>query len=542
MAQRSDVPFNVKILNLTPERLRGLKPVRALDISAGASSQFHEDGLFSVSIFGKMGDERRGQRFSYIDIHVSVFHPVIYRSLLQLKRLYGGIMSSTEYAIWNDEIKDFERASSINGQTGYHFFLSKWKEIEFGKSKSVIREENSKLIAKYKDIALTSKIIVMPAGKRDIEIEDGRKKEDEINSFYRKLLSLSNTVTSAAVEHNPEIINSARYSLQINFNHLYDYIENMVQGKSKLLMGRWASRRIMNGTRNVITAMDTSSAYLGAPGALNFNNTVIGLYQAMKAAMPRARYYIRNGFLQQVFRDVGAPVRLVNKKTFESEEVQLRPQYYDRWMTDEGIEKVMTSFSDEDIRHKAIEIEGRYLGLIYKGPDGTFKIIQDINEVPDTRSKKDVSPLTFCELLYASTHACLQGLPLLVTRYPVTGVGSVVPSQAYVKTTIRSESRKELGPNWEPLDDVAVAREFPLRGVAFVNSVAPHSSRLAGLGADFDGDTVSANITYSDNSIEEMAKYLKTKKAYVGTDGRFLNSTQVSTISLVMHNLTGPVL
>jgi hypothetical protein len=46
--------------------------------------------------------------------------------------------------------------------------------------------------------------------------------------------------------------------MQQKFNEIYDTIERMIEGKKKLLMGKWASRNIMNGTSNVITAMDTS--------------------------------------------------------------------------------------------------------------------------------------------------------------------------------------------------------------------------------------------------------------------------------------------
>lgn len=537
--QRQPVPFNVSLLELTPQKLQGVKPVRVLDIFDGAGSNFHEDGLFSVSIFGKVGDERRAQRFSYIDIRIPVFHPVVFRSLVGLKRLYGGIMAGTEYAVWDPLTNDFERSDQLNGQTGFAFFVSKWKDIVFEETKSVMREQNILLIKKYKDKAMTSKVIVMPAGLRDVEITaDGRVQKDEINNFYSSLLGVSNTISDAAVRSNPEMLNTSRYRLQVTFNDLYGTIEAMIEGKKKLLMGKWASRRIQNGTRNVITAMDTSTPYLGAPGSVGFNSTVIGLYQLMKALMPIARYHIRNGFLQKVFASADAPAMLVNKKTLKAEPVQLKTQYFDRWMTDEGIEKVITAFSEENLRLKPLEIEGRYMGLVYAGPDGTFKLLQDIDEVPEGRSKADVHPMTFVELLYLSTYHVLNRYPIFVTRYPVTGVGSIYPSKCYAKTTIKSERRAELNDQWQPMGEDRVAYEFPTSG-PFVNSLVPHSAKLSRLGADFDGDTASGNVTYSDEAIKEVDTYLSKKRAYVGTDGKFTSSVAVSTVNLVLHNLTG---
>lgn len=535
----SDIPFNITILDLTPRKLQGLRPVRSLDIFDGAGNDFHEDGLFSVSTFGKVGDERRSLRFSYIDIKVPVFHPVIYRALITLKRLYGGIIAGNEYALWNDEINDFERSDVMQGKTGFAYFVQHWEKIKFEETSSVMREQNILMIAKYLKTSLTTKVVVMPAGLRDIEIgADGRVRKDEINDFYHRLLSIANTISESSVWSNPEMINTARYSLQSTFNELFATIEAMIEGKKKLLMGKWASRRIMNGTRNVITAMDTSTAYLGSPGSVGFNNTVIGLYQGLKTIMPVARFHIRNGFLSKVFSSVEQPARLVDKKTLKMVEVKLKTEYFDRFMTDEGVEKVLTSFAEEELRHKPMEIDGYYLGLIYKGPDNTFRFLQDIDEVPETRSKADVYPVTFCELLYLSCYTVLGKFPLFVTRYPVTGVGSIYPSKMHIKTTIKSQQRRELSESWDPMDDQHVAYEFPITGGAFVNSLVPHSAKLARLGADFDGDTASGNVTYSDEAIQEVDDYLKQRKAYIGTDGKFTSSVSVSTVQLVLHNLT----
>lgn len=537
--KRSDVPFNITLLEFTPAKTAALKPVRSQDIFDGATGNFHEDGLFSSSIFGKTGTPDRMKRFSFIDVKVPIFHPIIYRALLALKRLYGGIIDGTEYVLWNDEINDFERADAMSGKTGFAYFVKHWKNIAFEESSSVAREQNILLINKYKDTAMTSKIAVLPAGLRDVEVgDDGRVREDEINGLYRNLLSISNTISESSITNNPDVIDTARLALQKKFIEVYELLENMIEGKKKLLMGKWASRAIMNGTRNVITAMDTSVSYLGAPGTVTFNNTIVGLYQGMKAILPVSQYLLKNGFLSKVFLGPDVPAVLVDKKTLKRKDVQLKPQYFERWMTDEGLEKIITSFSQEGLRDKEIEIEGHYLGLIYKGPDGTFKIIQDIDSLPETRNKEHVTPLTFAELAYLSGYNKWNNYPIFVTRYPVAGMGSIYPSKMYMKTTIKSEIRRELDDMWVPLGDEHVAYEFPTKQ-PYVNSLVPHSAKLAGLVADFDGDMVSGNATYTDESIQEIDSYLHSWRAYVGTNGNFMASVGVDTVELVFHNLTG---
>ncbi|WP_233874987.1 hypothetical protein [Paraburkholderia adhaesiva] len=544
MPERSAIPFNIRLLDLTPARLQNIRPVTSLEFFDGNSQNFHPEGLFSTLIFGRVGDEKRSLRFSYIDIRVPVFHPVIWRALTSLKQLYKDVIAGTQYAVWNEESKDFDRSDALNGQTGFHFFVSHWKDIQFAESKSDERQAKLQLLQKYRDRAMTSRIVVMPAGMRDLEFsDDGRIREDETNTIYRSIIARSNSVNENTVKRNPELIDTVRYSLQTTFNQLYDHLESMVEGKHKLLLGKWASRRIFDGTRNVVTAMDASQGYLGSPGAIGLNDHVAGLYQTLKAARPLAVYHIRTGFLQSVFPGPNVPARLVNTKTLETEPVQLKPEYYDRWATIEGVEKLLTLFGEESLRHRVIEIDGRYLGLIYKGPDMTFRLMNGIDELPgdlDRRfDRKHVFPLTFCELLYCSTYRHMNKVAAFLTRYPITGLGSVVPGKIHMRTTIRNEVRRELGADWTPLGEDYVAHEFPVRGGEFINSIVVAPALLGELGMDFDGDTGSLNLAYTDDSIAEVNAFLKSRKAYIGPDGRPLKSCAVSTVNLVLHNMTG---
>jgi hypothetical protein len=535
---RTDIPFNITLLELTPQKLAGLKPVKVLDIFEGSTTNFHEDGLFSQSIFGRVGDDRRAYRFSYIDVRITILHPVIYAVLLQLKKLYGEIMSGTAHATWDPVLKDFVRSTPADGQTGYQFFINRLKDLDFGESQSDSRKLSVALIEKYRAKCLTSKVVVLPAGLRDLEIdENNRKVEDEINGVYRRLIGLSNAIAESSVKNNPEILDPVRFQLQRTFNELYEMIESIIKGKKKLLLGKWASRRVFNGTRNVITAMDASVAYLGAPQNPSFNSTIIGLYQFSKASLPITLFKLRTGFLSEVFPEVSRPALLVNKKTLHGEEVMLHSRYFDQWATNEGLEKVLTAFQEESIRSKPLEINGHYLGLIYKGPDMTFRLLHSVDEVPEGRSKDDVHPLTFAELLYLAIYEG-SNLPLYFTRYPVTGIGSIYPSRAHLRVTLKSEVRKALGRDWVELGPEKTAHEFPL-GSDYLNSLVPHPAKLEGAGADFDGDTGSANVLYSDEAVAECETFFRSRSAYVGTNGKLISSTGVSTVNLVLHNMTG---
>ena len=130
------IPFNVSLLVLDENMLKGLKPVRTNDVFTGMTKNFHEDGLFSQSIFGRVGDEARSRRFSYIDIKIPIFHPIIFETLTKIKRLYGEILQGKTYAVFDKSLGDFVKSNQLDGQTGFNFFVSHWKNIKYPDRKS----------------------------------------------------------------------------------------------------------------------------------------------------------------------------------------------------------------------------------------------------------------------------------------------------------------------------------------------------------------------------------------------------------------------
>lgn len=530
-------------MELSPEKLSKIRAVKTADIYDGMTGNFSEDGLFSVLTFGRVGDEQRDMRFGYIDAVVTVFHPTIFRALCQLKALYRDIMSGTRYAIWNAQESDFEAASELEGETGYAFFLTHWHKIKFKESKSPIRTERVKMIEKYRKVATVDKILVLPAGLRDYVIDStGRGTQDEINDIYRKILGASKVLVSTEGAELSPVFNNSRKSIQQSFNEIYDTISQMITGKKGFFQEKFGSRRIFNGTRNVISAMDTSVADLDAENAPGFNDSIIGLFQVMKGALPVTIYQLRNGWLSEVFGvgGSGTSARLVDPKTLQQDVVELPLDVRDKWVTVEGLEKLVEGFRNPGIRFKPIKIEGRYLGLIYIGPDETFKIFGDIRELPEHLDRQYVEPLTYVHLFYLCAYRRWNTLKAIVTRYPVAGIGSTYPCHVYCKTTIVGEVRYELGDDWKPLGEEFKALEFPTRKPeSFVDSQVIHPSRLAGLAADYDGDTASATIVYSDEALAELDKYLDSTAAYLDPRGGFKAGCDVDTITLVLKNMTG---
>lgn len=481
-------PFNVWILTPTKDRLRFLKPTTSHDIFEGSTQTPHPEGLFSTDIYGRIGDDSRDTNFSYIALGATILHPLIFRTLGRLKSLYPGILFGTRFATWDNELKDFLPSNAIDGNTGYSFFMQHYPQMVFPLTKSEARIQRVTLLNKYRTEALTENILVIPAGLRDLEVkEGGRIAQDEINDYYRTLLSVANVFKNVQVGKDEPVFDNSRKSAQMAFNAIYDYLEKMIEGKKGLIQRKWARRSVFNGTRNVLSAMDTSCEVLGDDRAVTATTTQVGLYQLMKAVLPVTQYELRNGWLSEVFATGDDTVPLVDVDTLQKTYVRVTIDSLDRWGTLEGLEKVINAFAKPGNRHKPIKIEGHYLGLIYVDKYH-WRIFNDITDLPDELDRKNVMPLTLAQLLYCSVYVRFRKVYGFITRYPVTGAGSIYPSKLYCLTTQNATRKSPLDANWEPMEDAVKALEFPSSDPkdTWNDTMVPHLTALSGLGADFD--------------------------------------------------------
>lgn len=486
--QTTKTPFNVSILKLSPDRLRFIRPITTFDYYERANGDLHPDGLFSIDIFGRMGDERRDQTFSYIDTKIEVFHPTIYQTLVKLKNLYKGIIEGTGYAVWDDTLKDFVASNELDGSTGYAFFVKHWKNIEFKRNQSLIRNARIDLIEKYKDVALQSKWLVLPAGLRDIEVDaDGRKKIDVINDHYQKMFSAAATITPN--DHlESETYDRTRLMIHRALGEVHAYIEQMLTGKNGFFLSKWGSRKVFNSTRNVISAMVDFKTDLGDSHGIRFTDTVVGLYQALKATQPLAIHEIRTRYLSQVFMSDSLTANLIDPVTLKSVSVDLTADEYDQWTSVEGLEKLLTNFSEPSIRHRPVMVRDHYLALLYIPPDSdVVKVFHSIDELPEGFDRNYVRPIRLDELLYMSCAEMFRSRTGTATRYPVLGIGGIYSTTYYIKTTLVGQRRYELDHNWERSDNLLL--EFPIHPTDgelpnYQDVAAVNPSRLGLLGGD----------------------------------------------------------
>jgi hypothetical protein len=555
-------PTKFSLLNLSPSQKRLMAPITSHDIYETANSNaFHPDGLFSTEIFGRVGEAKRDITFAYIDLKTTIFHPIVYIRLGQLRALYKDILTSKAYATWNPTTNDFDPANELTGDTGYHFFISHFHELTIPRSMesvshdrdaadlSTLRNQRITLIEKYRsnNTALMDALAVIPAGMRDIEIENGQIKEGELNPLYRQVVSIVNTISDSYSKDNPAL-NHVRMVLQNAVNAVVDNILSILVQDSKngLIQSKWASRKIVNGTRNVLSAMSGITSDLSDTiNNVGPNDTMMGLWQVSRGCLPLTRPAMSRYLVDEIFSTTEGQVLLVDKKTLKLTPVHVKPATFDLWTTREGLAKLVNKQRTIGLRSRPLLVDDYYLALVYKPPSvngtGVFKVFRNMDNFPKELDKNHVHPITLMELIYLCNYRTWNKTKVFVTRYPITGEGSIYPSNVRVATTVRSDVRYELDDDWTtrkyPEEPASVYPNF--EGEQYIDTMMVHPFKVGGLGADFDGDMTSANFVNSLEAIEEINAYFKTREAYVDPAGGFRASISTDLVDLVFKNATG---
>lgn len=491
MAKTAQMPLNLGILNPSRQQLQRLRAVTALDIYDRPGGNFHDDGLFSTTIFGRVGDDLRDQQFGYIPLNIPVLHPTVYQRLIRLKSLYGEILSGKTHAVWDPDQKDFTKADVLTGETGYTFFMSHWHELSPARTGSSTRDLRVDVVEKYRDVSLLENVLVLPAGLRDAEVgTDGRTTMDEVNELYQKLLIVSRNIPPDLPRDvdNLTPYDVTRFSLTQTLVAINQYFEQMITGKKGFIQGRFASRRVFDGTRGVISSLNTSVVDLSQDNRPQFNDTVIGIYQAAKAFQPKTIHYLKTSVAGEVFDTTSNQVELIDPKTYQRKWVEVSSETIDHWTTPEGLEKVIDELEVPDKRARPVMVEGHYMALLYVNDQQQFCVFRGIDELPEDFSDQFVRPMTYIDLVYLAGYRHWNTHHGFVTRYPVENYMSSYPTRVYVKTTDVGEMRYELGADWQPRGDEYRALEFPIlppdTAPLYHDSVSLNPTRLKPLGGD----------------------------------------------------------
>lgn len=532
-------PTNFTLLDPNKVPWSLMLPVKVADTFEGQTTNLHDEGLFSTTIFGRVGTKERDTTESYIDVTLPIFNPTYFKSLIQLKSLYGEIIKGKAYAFWDHTNKDFIKSNILEGDTGFAFFMKHFHELDPKYNESHKRKQRIDLVEEFKDRALTSKVLIIPAGMRDVEISpiNGQVSENEINDLYRKLIFKSKSINTAKVDFDDPVYDNIRWGLQESYNNIADFLFSMQEGKRGFMQRRMSRRSIFGATRNVITSRKVSIENCDDAKTNDPNSTVIGLYQALLGFSLVATHEMLNGYLADAFTTGLGTARLIDTKSLKSTYVDVAPNVVDKFTSADGIVSLFNGFASPNIRNRPIKIAGHYLALVYD--DGTNVILlSDIDDLPSGYDKKLVKPVTYTQFFYMQCANAIETKMLQITRYPITGIGSIYPSRVFVLPTYSTSSKRKLleidGSEKGEYNYFPAWSENP----SYFDGMTIANIRLELAGGDFDGDALSANSIMAEDSIREIEDVFGRRDFYISGSGDFLYSPVQEPHEFLLRSLT----
>lgn len=480
--------FNIDVMVIKPEHQILMGEVSSLGIFENNSKVFDPKGLFSTEIFGPIGSKQRLSKPGYINLRMPILHPLAYKHLISLNKLYDGIMAGKIVARYDADIGDFVE-DKTNGSTGYEYFMYYLPYLQFkNPNKSQDRSNRIALVQRCipKEYHI-DKFYVIPAGLRDYFVDaKGRPNIDEINEIYRKILVATNLLRNNTITpDNISQFDISRYKIQNLVLDVFEYIKNLLEGKKGFIEGKWASRGIMGGTRNVITAMNNNRYDLNDPNGIDVNHTVVGLYQYTKSIEPLAMHEITKKFILGVMNPYNNNAKVVDKKTMTTTIKTIDIKVKDAWIKRDGLTKLFNRIKQDVIKNEPAMVGDDYLLLIADKGNKIY-IIRDTNNLPEGVDKKDLRPITNGELIYLSVANTVKDVRCTVTRYPITQVGSIYPSKIYLMTTDKGRKVTVYDEGTEE-----VYYEYPILGRLYTSSLSIQNVHTGRLNADFDGKCIA---------------------------------------------------
>jgi hypothetical protein len=437
--------------------------------------------------------------------------------------------------------------------TGYQFFMEAFPKLTFTKNNSLSRNNRIALIEKYREQVQIHKLIVLPAGLRDIRIDDTMLESDSINSIYMTIMSYARAFPNDMCT-NP-LYNSVRFALQKKVVELFEYLENVMAGGTGYLEKKFLARQVAYGTRNVISSATMTSESSDDPEFFKIDETKIPLIQACGGGKPLVTHNMRKYFFAPIFSSSTEQVPVVNPETLTTEYIHISEDEKNKFTTSDGLSDIINLCQNNSVMWSPITIVNiennkKYpLIMTYsittpKGEDRVY-LVKSVTELKAaleprglTYDPANLRFMTYCELLYISAYLALSDKTCTVTRYPIAGLASLVLTKQKIASTEPSRRVYLSMFSSSDRDDLMELPHYPVINGALLKSLAIHPAYMDGLGADFDGDTATELPVLSDDAAEEGRAYIDSKHNVINDGGGLAIGSPTAMAKMTFYNLT----
>lgn len=517
----------------------GLQPVSNATPFVNIAAQITSpDGLYSEEIFGYTQGERTINH-AYIDLKRKFFHPYVYEILCELHSKIKEIVSSggEKYYFINKEGKYQEVIDETDpnfnpDNTGLDYVIRTFRKLKYEKNESRKHNDNVDFIKTISDDeALITKFLVIPRSYRDFSSQGGIKSVDPVNNHYSKLISLCKSLESGISGY---ISHRTMEMVQMILVKLRQYGQELIEKKEGIIHKSVLAKNTTYGVRGVISVPSLVGCDFPDDCQVDILTTGLPLSTCIQAGYPFIIKWLNDWVEKNLY---GGPVVVYeinpDTKKFEQKEVRIK-NHIDIFDTKYLSKKLNQFVKGYGGRWKPIVVtteDNKEMTLSFTGRPNASHLENHGTATIYNRA------LTWCDLFYMAAEDTLSTKHIYSTRYPVEDYFGTEPARLAVLSTIKTcpmyvngkvyKHYPVIDPN---ADEITVSR-------AFIDTILVPNLSLAGYHGDYDGDTVSSKMVYSEEANVEAENFLFSMTNYMTIAGSMIRSLGNESI-LCMYTMT----
>lgn len=471
-------------------------------------------GILSNDIFGISKDDRRST-FAYIKLNQEFIHPHIYQKVL--KPMFKGIIylvSGQKYYSIKDGmlVEDDE-----HGWTGLAALYDHWDQIDWKKHRTSNSTNKRLLVDLSRDRIFVNKMIVCPPAYRDVMIAgtmDSSDHVNELNNMYTKL------IRSVALLQEGGLFSRTQYATQMRIQDILvdimDYFRNLISGKSGLIRKYLIGKSVDYGTRSVISAPPYRNEKI-SDNIIDVEHTAVPISECCSSFYPFIEAWLRNFFTREIVNNPNLITYydIDTKKEFTAPIKDPEIQF-----SDKNIRKMINDYSlNPDNRFKIITVVVSIPGQKKDTLKNAVMMLKGKQILENNASKVLNRPLTLTDILYLACVDSCEKRHVMISRYPVGTDKGIFFSRVRVQSTLDHVHLVFNGKDYPFYPYIDLKTPQDRVGVQFIDTLNMSNSHLDGMGADYDGDTVSLRGIWSDEANDEAEKIMHSKMSALNITG-----------------------
>lgn len=497
-----------------------LKPVTSHYLFSNKKMIYDPDGILSSEIFGISKTDRRST-FAYIDLKRKFIHPHIYANVLipMFRNIIYLVAGQKRYEVVNGQLQESE-----DGWTGIEELYNHWDELNWSKSKSANSINKSILSNLHKDQIFIDKELVCPPAYRDVMLAgtvDRSDHVDPLNSLYVQLIRSVNLLEEGGLFARRQYATQSK--IQSTLVDISNYFKNLISSKRGIIRRYLMGKSVDYGVRAVISSPSFNIEKFG-DAMVDLEHTAVPLAQCCSLFYPFIESWLTNFFTRELIND---PNRVSYYDPKANKEVNATILNAELQFSEKNIKKMINDFIfNPDNRFKVITLDVEVPVGLKK-----TKVIQATMLLKGKKiTKNNVEevlnrPITVTDLLYlACTETCENKRHIMTSRYPVGTDKGIFFSKVRVQSTVNHIRVIYNGREYPFYPDIDLNLDHSKVGVQFVDTLVMSNSHLEGMGADYDGDQVSARGLWSDEANAEAEQLMNSKMTALDIRGNNVKS------------------